>query len=270
MTSALNSLITTYNSTRQYHFSFLNRLQEANFTTTVQRLQHGQTPPKTPEDVPLAYTVKMDVPRGLVPKILYLYDAGGEAYNANERTDLQTYYKYVCGLIFIIDPCAITRFRHQHAQQINALTTSLRPCTSEIMQVHDRMMRMLEKSQGVRKRTRYPFPIAVVVTKVDALALEYTIGAQAARYLMSKDPTYTTEGDAIHDLVQVFLRNYGLSDLLRNLEYHFSHVRYFSCSSLGRLPSEINTSAFVPLRTLDPFLWLLSQGGIIKQAQREH
>lgn len=264
--TALDALIQSYSSAYHYHFSFPNQHQKSSFWANVQRLTQGQVLAATPEIAPPAYTLKVNMPGVPVPKIMYIYDAAGEAYNANERTNLQSYYKYIHGLLFIIDPCAISAFRLRHEQRISAISSYLRPCESEIMQVYDRMMRMLEKKRGLRKRRRYPFPIAVIVTKVDALDLEQEIGAPAATRLMSRDPSYTTEGDAIHGLVQDFLRSYGLGNLVRNLEYQFSHVRYFSCSALGRLPVQTNTGSFMLVRTLDPFIWLLSQAGVVKYA----
>jgi hypothetical protein len=268
ITAALDALICNYTAMYNYRFSFIDHRHELNFQANVRQLAHGQSLAATPEITPPAYTLKMNVPDVPVPKIMYIYDAAGEAYNANEQTHLQTYYRYVHGLIFIIDPCAITPFRLKYEQQINAISSYLRPCASEIMQVHDRMMLQLEKTRGLRKQRRYQIPIAVVVTKVDALGLEHEIGAEAARNLMHNDHSYMTEGEAIHKLVQDFLRGYGQSDLLRNLEYHFSTVRYFSCSSLGRLPVQTDSSNFIPMRVLDPLAWLLSQNGTIRQVHR--
>ena len=45
--------------------------------------------------------LKMKVQSVPVAKMLYVYDAAGEAYNANARTSLQTYYKHINGLIFV-------------------------------------------------------------------------------------------------------------------------------------------------------------------------
>jgi Double-GTPase 2 len=267
ITAALDALMQQYTSAYHYRFSFPDQLQEANFQANVRNLTQGRTLTVTPEIAPPAYTLKVEVPGIPVPKIMYIYDAAGEAYNTNERTNLQSYYRYIHGLIFIIDPCAISAFRLRYEQQISDISSYLRPCESEIMQVYDRMVRMLEKKRGLHRH--YPFPIAVIVTKVDALNLEQEIGASAAARLMSHDPIYTSEGDAINKLVRDFLCAYGLSNLVRNLEYQFSHVRYFSCSALGRLPTQTNTNSFVPIRTLDPLIWLLSQAGVIRQAHKQ-
>jgi len=257
-------LMGTYQSKYRYKFSFPDPNHERNFERNMEKLMQGQTLATTPEVAPPALTLQMSVPKLPVSKMLYIYDAAGEAYNANARTSLQTYYKHICGLIFIIDPSAITKFRLQHESQINAIASTLRPCQSEIMQVHDRMMRMLERTHGLRRRGRYRLPISVVITKVDALGLEHVVGADAAKDLMQKEPSYTNQDDAINELVRRFLHQYGLSDLLRNLEFHFSTVRYFSCSVLA---NSAGYSTFMPMRVLDPLSWVLSKARVVKPLQ---
>jgi hypothetical protein len=261
--ASTDALISTYTSLYNYRFAFTEPHHESEFRRNIQKLMYGETLAPTPEVAPPAITLKMDVRGVPVPKMLYVYDAAGEAYNSNARTNLQSYYKHICGLIFIVDPCAITLFRLKYEKEIDAIAATLRPCQTEIMQVHDRMMRMLERTRGIRKWGRYRFPIAVVITKVDALGLERVIGTDAANLLMAKDRSYANEGDAINVLVQEFLRQYGLSDLLRNLEYHFSAVRYFSCSVLGYSAGSTGQCNFLPTRILDPLSWLLGKAHVV-------
>jgi hypothetical protein len=263
--ASTNELMNTYTEKHKYHFSFTEEHHKADFERNREKLTSGQMLAPTSEIAPPAVMLKMDIPGIPVSKMLYMYDAAGEAYNANARTSQQTYYKHICGLIFIIDPCAITQFQLKHEQKINAIAFTLRPSQSEIMQVHDRMMRMLERMHGIRRFGRYRFPIAIVVTKVDALGLEQIIGTDAARVLMSYNPSYATEDAAINALVKDFLRAYGLSDLLRNLEYHFSAVRYFSCSVLDTSTAQPHQSSLLPIRVLEPLSWLLSSARVIKQ-----
>jgi len=264
MTAILDEVSSSDRWVQQSTLTFLAYDRQKHFfQANVQRLRQGQRLAATADIAPAAYTLRMDVPGIPVPKILYMYDAAGETFTLDERTNLQTYYTYIHGLIFLIDPCAISAFRLRYEQEIEALKHLLSPSSSDITHVYDRMMRQLEKKRGIRTHRRYPFPIAVVVTKTDALGLEQVIGADAARELLGKDPHYTSEEDAIDSLVRQFLENYRLGNLVRNLDAHFSHVRYFSCSSLGRLPVPGMTERFQPLRTLEPFLWLLTQIGAL-------
>jgi hypothetical protein len=104
----------------------------------------------------------------------------------------------------------------------------------------------------------------VVITKVDALELENEIGDPAAHALLQRDPSITSVEDARSSVVRDFLCNYGLDDFVRELELHFSNVKYFSCSALGRLPVQGDTRGFTPRRVVEPLLWLLAQTKAIK------
>jgi hypothetical protein len=106
-----------------------------------------------------------------------------------------------------------------------------------------------------------------VVTKVDALNLEFEIGSVAAQSVMSANPSITSEGDAINMLVRNFLAQNDLDHFVRDIELQFSNVRYFSCSALGRLPVAGDNSAFMPTRVADPLIWLLSRAKAIETIQ---
>ncbi len=66
-----------------------------------------------------------------------------------------------------------------------------------------------------------------------------------------------------------FLRNYGLGNFMRDVESQFAHVKYFSCSALGRLPTQADTRSFQPIRVLDPLVWLLVNAKAIKPVQSQ-
>jgi hypothetical protein len=51
----------------------------------------------------------------------------------------------------------------------------------------------------------------------------------------------------------------NLGNFVRNLYMSLEDVTFFSCSSLGRMPNEVNHTAFVPHGVLDPLSWLLGE-----------
>ena len=67
-----------------------------------------------------------------------------------------------------------------------------------------------------------------------------------------------TEDDAINVLVREFLCKHDLDHFVRDAEMQFSKVRYFSCSALGRMPEQLNTNPFEPLRVANSLIWLLA------------
>lgn len=265
---ATRALLESYQAAR-YAITFTDPYHQRTFEENVQRLDQGRVLVKTTEVVPQAYNLSIKAPRALVPSIAYVYDAAGEAFEDSKNTDSQVYYKYIDGLIFIIDPSAIPAYHSIHQGEIALIDKQLRPGTLDVMQTYERMVEMFASSVHFQKGRRYTHPIAVVVTKTDALNLESEIGAPAAQLLMQHTPTITSEADAIHTLVRDFLNSYGLDYFVRELELHFSNVRYFSCSALGRLPSfqdaiSQDMSSFTPLRVGEPLFWLLSQTKAIK------
>jgi hypothetical protein len=175
---------------------------------------------------------------------------------------MQEYYKYIDGIIFVIDPFAITDYAHYRQTEILRYQSLLRPSTLDIMQTYERMFQMFEASVGLRRGRRFSHPIAIVVTKIDALNLDQEIGIGAARNLMLQQSTLT-EDDAVNILVRDFLCRYGLDHFVRDAEMQFSRVRYFSCSALGRMPDPLNGSPFTPINVANPLIWLLASAKAI-------
>jgi hypothetical protein len=231
----------------------------------VQRLSAGRELPVTTEHIPQAYNlifkkpVSLLKPKIFVPKLLYVYDAAGEIFKTNDQMDLQDYYDYTKGILFIIDPFAIPAYNLSHQEAIEHIRDSVRPSSTGIMETYERMKEKIEKVFGLSRNSKYPIPIAVVLNKVDALNLEDEIGEEVAIALKTYEASIATVEDAISILVRNFLCKYELSNFVRDLELYFSKVKYFSCSALGRLPTQSDTSSFKPTRVLEPLVWLLEQ-----------
>jgi len=284
-----------YESRYHYDISFTDSKHKQDYTESVRRLSSGRELMATTQVVAHAFNLKVQAP---VPswshaqagsyvsrlalyvaslwhvlttgrtKLAYIYDVAGEAFNKSETTQLQDYYKYINGIIFVIDPFAIPDYKHNHQTDVARYQSQIRPSSLDIMQAYERMFQMFESSVGLRRGQRFPHPIAVVVTKVDALNLEGEIGGNAAQAMMLQDPSISEE-EAIHKLVRNFLNRYGLDHFVRDVEMQFSHVRYFSCSALGRMPDPADGRSFVPIRVAEPLLWLLSYAkAIMPQAAK--
>lgn len=162
----------------------------------------------------------------------------------------------------MIDSFAIPDYAHYHQTDVQRYQSYIRPSSLNIMEAYERMLQMFEGSMGLRRGRRFPHPIAVVITKVDALGLDYEIGSSAARNLMAQDSSLSEE-EAINKLVREFLNRYGLDNFVRDIEMQFSRVQYFSCSALGRMPDPMNNQPFTPVRVVDPLIWLLSSAKAI-------
>lgn len=264
---ATRELIDSYALPRSYTVEFPDERDEQEYKKYLKELSLGRVLEKTPDITPQAYNLALKRPGDRIGKILYIYDAAGEAYATEDHTLLQKYYDYVDGLIFVIDPFSIDLYRRAHEREVNALRTALRPSGLSVMDGYERMITVLEGSIGPRSRSRFKQPIAVVISKGDALDLEARIGRSAAQKLMRSDPTIRLEEDAINLLVEQFLIEYEMGNLIRDLHLQFEQVRFFSCSALGRMPDERNHRPFVPVGVLEPLLWVLGTLKVVNATQ---
>lgn len=262
--TATQAFKNTYEKEHGYAISFTNPVDRQNFESRIRQLSMGVQLAKTSEISPQAYNLEIKAPQTQIPTIVFIYDAAGEAFATDAEISLQTYYKYIHACIFIIDPCAIPAYRRTHYNDIECIRRALGPSSLDVTEVYDRMIRMLEIYRGLKRSGSYKLPAAVVVTKVDALGLQDEIGIPAVQRLMTNDWSYKTQEEASNALILDFLQKYGFANLLRDLEMHFSEIRYFSCSALGRLPLEENKAAFISTGVLDPLVWLFARTGVIK------
>lgn len=266
---AIQAFITDYAVPHSYEVEFSDEEHQTKYEANLARLSSGTALVKTEGIIPQAYNLSIKKPRERVGRIIYLYDAAGEAYIDEENTMLQSYYPYAHGLIFIIDPFSIDSFYRKNEEQIEALKTQIRPSSASVMSTYERMLSMLESTKQVKGEDRFSYPIAVVVTKTDALSLEDVIGSTAAKELMLQHDNYRFEHQAIHDLTKQFLIDYGLDNFVRDVQLRFKEVGFFSCSALGRLPSEDDHSSFMSIRVLQPLLWLLGKTGVAPVKKEE-
>lgn len=259
---ATRELIETYAKPRRYETEFPDERDEARYTANLRELGLGRPLAKTPDIAPEAYNLTLKRPGERLGRILYIYDAAGEVYIDKDNTILQTYYDYVDGIVFIIDPTSIDLYRRKHAGRITALQAALRPSSQDVMDAYGRMIEVLEQSVGLRRGNRFSHPIAVVISKLDALDLDSLIGDLAVKQLMQADPSFVLEEDASDFLVEQFLVQHELGNLVRLLRNQFMQVRFFASSALGRMPDTTDRTPFVPEGVLPPFLWVLGVLGV--------
>jgi hypothetical protein len=261
LVSAVHELMQRGESTQAFAVTLPDPTQQRDFQANVARLASGRELTKTTEIVPQAYTLALQEPGRRVGRLLYIYDAAGEAYSNEVDALNQIYFQYVHGLLFVIDPFSIHDLIEELGGQVESVRTSLRPSPITVMESYERMLTVLETKLGLVRHRAYYHPLSVVVTKVDAFDLESKIGAPAARAMRVQNSALS-EADAMNTLVRDFLIQYGLENLVRDIERQFSSVRFFSASALGRMPG-MSSSQFVPVRALDPVLSILQRRGIL-------
>jgi hypothetical protein len=265
MFMAIKAFKEKFEQSLDYRIVFMDQKDKENFKQNEIRLSQGRVLLKTP-DVPIpAYNLEIKAPDALVPKLAYVYDVAGETFYSEDKLQLQRHFLYNQGIIFVIDPCAIPEYRCKHEQEISRQRKVLWPSPLKVTDVYDRMMSMFNT---VARGRIHSIPVAIVINKVDALGLENEIGTKAISSLSSPVSGSLNTGDAINLLVREFLYDHGLGNFVRDLEAHFSYVRYFSCSALGRLPDANDTSSFTPIRVLEPLEWLLTCTRTVRSRQK--
>lgn len=236
---------------------FVEAATERDYERTRDQLARGRRPDVTMDPLPRALTLQLDRP-GQSPRVLYLYDPAGEAFADTQGTGLHKYEEYLSGLVFLVDPFAIPAVAEEYRERVGAHADALRPSTVPVEDTFARILIGMEEFFGLRKGARVRVPVAVVLTKADAFDLEDRVGERAVDARMAAAPAGAPR-EAVRDaLVRDQLRAWGEGPFVQQLETRCARVRYFTCSSLGRMP-DASGRAFEGRGVLDPLLWIIAE-----------
>jgi len=234
---------------------FVDAHSEGEFERARQELGRGRPPAKTLASLPRAFNLELRRAGGQGSRVLYLYDPAGEAFGETEGLILHKYQGYLSGLIFLIDPFTIPAVQLEYQDRLPGAREALKPSALPAEDALARIFISLEEHFGQSKTARLKLPVAVVINKVDAFNLEDRIGERAVRTRAAANPT--TDPDTLRDeLIQSQLVRWDQGDLVQQLEARCTRVRYYTCSSLGRMP-DTTARAFAGRGVLEPLLWIL-------------
>lgn len=236
--------------------SFLEARTESDYHRVIQQLSQGRPPDKTLSALPRAFNLQLQK-SGQSPRVLYLYDPAGEAFNETEGMVLHRYQEYLSGLVFLIDPFTIPQVREEYSDRLPAVESALSPSRLPVEDALSRILISLEENFGLARGTQLKVPLAVVLNKVDAFDLEQRIGEPAVRARVKSSPTPLDPETARNQLLREQLIRWDLGGLVQQIETRFSRVRYFTCSSLGHMP-DASGRAFEARGVLEPVMWILS------------
>jgi hypothetical protein len=242
---------------------FVDSYSEKEFEQACQQLAQGRPPAKTLASLPRAFSLKLQREERN-SRVLYLYDPAGEAFGETEGLILHKYQEYLSGLIFLIDPFTIPAVQYDYQDRLSRVRDALKPSALPAEDALSRIFISLEEHFGQSKTVRLKLPVAVVINKVDAFDLEDRIGERALQARVAANPA--TDHDAMRDeLIRNQLIRWDQGDLVQQLEARCTRVRYFTCSSLGRMPDS-TTRAFEGRGTLAPLMWILgsTDGGFFQ------
>lgn len=233
---------------REIIVEFPEKKHETLFEHCRRDFLQGTLVAKTAEQSPDAFLVKLETNNR--QSLLYIYDAAGELYQQSDVLARHEYYSYTHGVVFLLDPFSLPQVQVDYAASLKGTAERVKPCAEMAQDVYDRMIGTLRSFSG-SDRAFKSIPFAVVVTKADAFGIARNIESTAV-----SDPNTRAE-ELESNAVRQWLINNGESNLVRCIENDFRKLRYFHCSSLGRLPDS-SSSPFDPQGVLDPLGWVLN------------
>ncbi len=247
--------------------SFLDSRTESELDRVRQQLAQGRSPDKTLSTLPRAFNLQVEA-SGRDPRVLYLYDPAGEAFNETEGLVLHRYQEYLSGLAFLIDPFTIPAVCEEYEDRLESVREALQPSRLPIEDALGRILISMEEHFGLGKSTRLKVPVAVVINKIDAFDLEQRIGEPAVRERVQSSPTPVDPETIRDELLRDQLRRWGQGDVVQQLETRCTRVRYFTCSALGHMPDG-SGRAFEARGVLEPLLWILGDVDAIFASERK-
>jgi len=229
-----------------------SRDQENDHNRECARLKQGVVLDKTVGDIFSAFVLEMALPKPNAMKaLIYNYDVPGDTYDQIDRFAAMQSTGGLYGIILLVDPFAsalLAPYGRSHAQNLKPSETSLKTVVESLIagiRAHMTDRDMDKKTGKIKMR------VAVVLNKADALPadsypfLEHLCGRNGILSPREK-----------HDLCREALNKMGESNCIMNLESHFTDVRYFSCSSLGRMPKAGSNEPFEAFGVTDPYRWV--------------
>jgi hypothetical protein len=260
MVTTVWQLVSEFAPYNDIEVSLGNPAEEAVYRQYVEWLEKGLVMPKTVAlPIPRAFTLSIKSPDG-TGCLLYLYDAAGEDYQDEQRLSNHPLDLYD-GLLFVVDPFAEEGARRGFLGANQAEVMGTNPAAVEASEIFGRLVAVLERVLKIPVGGFFPFPLAVVMTKIDACGLSERLRLGPDRmkgaHLSLSMASNTAERYAPR--VRDFLIALGLGNLVRLLESRFGRVSYFPVSSLGKAIDKSGRVAFTPYGALGPLVWLCYQ-----------
>jgi Double-GTPase 2 len=194
--------------------------------------------------------------------ILSFFDTAGE--DLTSRASIELNVRYLVNshaIIMLLDPLQMPGARSQ------ALSGAILPEPGArfdaAVNVLGRVTELLGAAPdgargGIRK------PVAVVLSKLDALEHTLSAGSPLTQLPGARPEFDERDSMTVHRQAQALLDEWDGPQIDRHMRHFFARYRYFGVSALGCPPADPATvSAVRPYRVHDPFLWLLSEFGVI-------
>lgn len=179
------------------------------------------------------------------------------------------HHRFVDGLVLVVDPFAELLARPGTAgTDDQAAWPEVNPAATDAASVMQPFINRLEQQLDVSAEEAFSIPIAVVVTKMEAIAKtpwgsltkKAAVGSAVSGRHQGFDKE-TVAGNSLSSQVRDFLLRLGLANLVAGLEARFRSIAYFTASAIEQLPGQPRLPAVFP--SAAPLLWLLEEQSIL-------
>jgi hypothetical protein len=224
-------------------------------------LGNGRLPAKTAGGVAEAWAAAVRIPKGPGRKnparvLLYLFDNPGEVFGSMQQLGQMHALQHLRGIILLVDPFSLPRLSGHSTPDVKASEMPLLTVVGNLIRASKEYLRVQhdEKSR---------VPVAVVLTKVDALPVqEFPSLANLLPGHGSPDPAN------LQARCRIAIRELGGAPALDALGLNFEQVRCFACTSLGRTPDRSGRS-FESVGVLDPLQWVIDPSDTLGLSDRQ-
>ena len=219
---------------------------------------------------PLVYSMTISG-KGLLGKnrikkvvILVFFDTAGE--DLNDEDVMSTVNKYIYrsdGIILLIDPLQLVTVR----EQVPA-NTALPMVNTETADILNRTTRLIERGRGLKPSDMLKTPLAVSFSKFDAVLPLIDSQFQLHASANHEGGFDIDDFEAVNSEMMSLLDKWNGQDIIQLAQTRYRKYGFFGLSALGCNPhNSKKILTLLPRRVEDPFLWLLSQNGIIKKVK---
>lgn len=189
---------------------------------------------------------------------LVFYDVPDEIILSENYHRSPIFYKYLDGIIFVIDPLSVVSVREESLQTGDNRTllgyskddadTLIVNFTNQFSAITGRPSQQMSK-----------IPVAVIINKIDIKAIRRKIGFPKIKSIYNANPAaYGYDyGKARDEICRAYLYDIGLSNTANIIESVFVNVSYFPVSAIGHVIEA--GKPFTPLGVIEPVAWLTKQ-----------
>ncbi|MEV5829480.1 hypothetical protein AB0L25_28345 [Spirillospora sp. NPDC052242] len=197
---------------------------------------------------------------------LVLFDTAGEDLRSREVTDLHLrYLEAADAVIFLVDPLELPGARPGLRDAVPAPRVPGEDPDSEPLNVIARVTDTLRGRHGARPGEPLPVPVAVALTKMDALRPDLLRQSALHRTRTGAGVLDLDDRDAVHEQVRALLHDWQAGQLDTYLGQQYAEHAFFALSALGGVPEDgrVGAGGVRPHRAEDPLLWLLYRFGML-------